>query len=342
MHRRTSRDNEWELPEEFRKLLNNPRTTAKVVAGIIVAILVGWLAWTAHYTVEANEQAVLLRFGKEIGVREPGLHFKLPFGIDRIRKVAVKEKKREEFGFRTEQPGVETVYREGTSPLKDEARMLTGDLNILNIQWIVRYRVDDIRDYFFNIRAPVATVRDVSEAMMRQVIGDRSVDEALTTGRVAIQEEAKQNMQERLDTYGAGIRIVDVRLKDVSPPEEVKGAFNEVNQARQEKETIINEAKAEVNSKIPEAKGKKQRTIEEARGYAEERVNEAEGDVARFKALVTEYTRAPDVTAQRLYLEAMSERLQTVKKKYILDSSASQVLKFLDLKRPASGQGGRR
>ncbi len=340
MHRRTSSSDDWELPDEFRKIMQNPRTAATVVAGLIIAILVGWLVWTAHYTVQANEQAVLLRFGEAVGIRGPGLHFKLPFGIDRVKKVAVKEKKREEFGFRTEQAGVETRYREGTTPLQDEARMLTGDLNILNIQWIVRYRVSDIRDYFFNIRVPVATVRDVSEAVMRLVVGDRSVDEALTTGRVEIQEEAKQRMQERLNKYGAGIQVVNVRLKDVSPPEDVKGAFNRVNQARQEKETIINEARAEVNSKIPEARGQKQRTIEEAKGYAQQRVNEAKGDVARFTALLAEYKQAPEVTAQRIYLEAMGTRLEQVKKKYIMDSSASQVLKFLDLQKPAGTQGG--
>jgi len=340
MHRRTSSSDDWELPDEFRKIMENPRTAGTVVGGLIIAILVGWLVWTAHYTVQANEQAVLLRFGEVVGIRGPGLHFKLPFGIDRIRKVAVKEKKREEFGFRTEQAGVETRYRESATPLQNEARMLTGDLNILNIQWIVRYRVSDIRDYFFNVRAPVATVRDISEAVMRLVVGDRSVDEALTTGRVAIQKAAKERMQQRLDNYEAGIQVVNVRLKDVSPPEDVKGAFNKVNQARQEKETIINEARAEVNSKVPEARGQKQRTIEEAKGYAEQRENEAEGDAARFTALLTEYNQAPKVTAQRIYLEVMGKRLQQVKKKYIMDSSASQVLKFLDLKKPASAQGG--
>lgn len=331
---------DWDTPREFKRLTQDPRNIAKIAVAVIAVVIVVGLAWSSYYTVEANEQAVLLRFGQEVGVREPGLHFKLPFGIDTVKKVAVKEIKRQEFGFRTEQPGVKTVYREGTAQLKDEARMLTGDVNILNLQWIVRYRVSDIRDYFFNVRDPVAAVRDVSEAIMRLVVGDRSVDEALTIGRVDVQQQAKEKMQERLDSYEAGIHVVSVRLKDVSPPEDVKGAFNEVNRARQEKETIINEAKAEVNSKIPEAKGKKERTIEEARGYAEKRVNEAKGDVARFKAVLKEYTRAPEVTARRIYIETLGEQLQKIEKKYIMDSSAGQVLKLLNLQQPAVSKGG--
>lgn len=333
-------DRGWEMPEEFRRMGKDPRSIAKIVGAVIGVIVLLALAWSSYYTVQANEQAVLLRFGRDAGIREPGLHFKLPFGVDTVWKVAVKEVKREEFGFRTEQPGVKTVYREGTPVLRDESRMLTGDLNILNLQWVVRYRVDNIRNYFFNVRNPAGTLRDVSEAVMRLVVGDSSVDEALTIGRVRIQQEAKEKIQQRLDGYEAGIHVVNVRLKDVSPPEDVKDAFNEVNRARQEKETIINQAKTEVNSKIPEAKGKKQRTIEEARGYAEKRVNEAEGDVARFNALLREYTQAPEVTARRLYLETMSEQLPRLEKKYILDSSAGQVLKLLDLKKPEAGKGG--
>ncbi|MFP4177035.1 MAG: FtsH protease activity modulator HflK [Candidatus Brocadiia bacterium] len=333
---------EWNSEDVLRQLRRETQTVVWIAVGIVVLGLLGWAAATGYYTVEPNEQAVLLRFGRAVDVRGPGLHLKLPFGLDTTRKVEVTEKKREEFGFRTREAGVETVYEKDASGLREEARMLTGDLNILNIQWIVRYQVEEIRDYFFNVRKPVEAVRDTSEAVMRMVVGNSSVDEALTIGRGRIQTTAREMIQDRLDAYDSGIRVVAVRLKDVSPPEDVKEAFNEVNRARQQKETIINEAKAEVNSKVPEATGKKERVVDEARGYAKQRVNEARGDVARFGALLEKYSLAPEVTARRIYIETMSEQLQKVEKKYIMDSSASQVLKFLDLKESGGVEGGRR
>jgi membrane protease subunit HflK len=323
---------EWQFPEELKKWGQNPKQTAKLVLIGAAIVVLGWLALSSYYTVKADERALVLRFGAVQGTSGPGLHLKLPFGIDTVKKVAVKEVKREEFGFRTEKPGVQTVYREDTPELLDEARMLTGDLNILNLQWAVRYRVEDIKDYFINVRDPRATIRDVSEAVMRTVVGDSSVDEVLTIDRERVQIDCEDQMQTLLDDYGTGIHLVNVRLKDVSPPEAVKDAFNDVNKARQRKETIINEAEAERNSKIPEAQGKKERTIEEANGYAEERVN-------HFLALLKVYEAAPDVTRRRIYLERMREVLSKVDRKYILDSTSPQVLKFLDLQAQAR-EGG--
>jgi len=331
---------DWGAPADLSRLAQNPRAILKVVLGAVVLIFVLWFVFTCYYSVKADEQAVLLRFGKDSGVSGPGLHFKLPFGVDVVKKVRVREVKREEFGFRTRAAGVQTSYVEDRPDLQDEARILTGDLNILMFQWVVRYKVKDIRDYLFNVRAPSTAVRDVSEAVMRTVVGDSSVDEALTVGRARIQEEAKVAIQDRLDRYSTGIQVVNVRLKDVTPPEKVKEAFNAVNRARQQKERIINEAEAERNSKIPEARGQKQRTIEEARGYAQKRVNEAEGDVAHFLAVLDVYQQSPEVTERRLYLETISEILPKVENKYIIDSETGDVLKFLNLGGLAGPKGG--
>ena len=336
------RNEPWSLPREFMQFKKSAKGIATSMVAVIVVIAVIWLVMSSYYTVEANEQAVVLRFGKDAGVRDPGLHLKLPFGIDKVKKIEVKEVKREEFGFRTEQPGVKTIYREETPAQLDEARVLTGDLNILMLNWAVRYRISDIRKYFFELRSPEATIRDVSEAIVRMVVGDSSVDEILTVGRSRIQEEAKQGIQAKLDAYGAGIMVVDVRLKDVTPPDDVKDAFNAVNKATQQKEKIINEAEGERNSRIPEAKGKKQRMIEEAMGYAQKRVNEAEGDAKRFRELYAAYSNAPRVTERRLYLETMKDVLKQVKHKYIVGAPSGDVLKFLNLTGIGTEEGGKR
>ncbi len=328
---------QWDPMRDLQQYSNDIKSFLKLGAALAVIVLGVWLVMSSVYTVESRERALVLRFGEDMGVQGPGLHFKLPFGIDRIKKVATEEVKREEFGFRTQEAGVETVYAQATPRIKEEGRILTGDLNILTVDWVVRYRVEDMRKYFFNLRAPTKTIRDVSEAVMRQVVGDSSVDEVITFDRDRIQIEAQELIQEKLDQYEAGINILEqggVRLKDVSPPEEVKAAFNEVNKARQQKETIINEAVSERNSKIPEARGRKQRVIDEAKGYATQRVNNAQGDVARFKELMKEHKKAPQVMEKRLYLETMRKVMDRVSRKYILDSGTSEVLKFLNLDKP--------
>ncbi len=328
---------QWDPMRDLQQYSNDIKSFLKLGAALAVIVLGVWLVMSSVYTVESRERALVLRFGEDMGVQGPGLHFKLPFGIDRIKKVATEEVKREEFGFRTQEAGVETVYAQATPRIKEEGRILTGDLNILTVDWVVRYRVEDMRKYFFNLRAPTKTIRDVSEAVMRQVVGDSSVDEVITFDRDRIQIEAQELIQKKLDQYEAGINILEqggVRLKDVSPPEEVKAAFNEVNKARQQKETIINEAVSERNSKIPEARGRKQRVIDEAKGYATQRVNNAQGDVARFKELMKEHKKAPQVMEKRLYLETMRKVMDRVSRKYILDSGTSEVLKFLNLDKP--------
>jgi len=333
---------QWRAPWDFSRLEQNPKAPPGRAAVAIAVFLLIWLVVSSYYTVQANEQALVLRFGKDAGISGPGLHLKLPFGVDRVKKVEVKEIKREEFGFRTERPGIETTYAVPTSLQQDEARILTGDLNILILKWVVRYKIKDIRQYFFSLRDPATTIRDVSEAAMRMVVGDSSVDETLTIGRGRIQEEVRDQIQRTLDSYEAGISVVDVRLKDVNPPDMVKDAFDAVNTARQQKEQIINEAEAERNSKIPEAQGKKFRVIEEARGYALKRVNEATGDANRFLKLYSVYQKDPEVTERRLYLESMKQVLAPVKRKYIVEGGTGDVLKLLNLTATGPQEGGKR
>ncbi len=323
---------QFDLASELkRRYRSNPKLYNTLIGVAVVLIVVIWILMNSFYSVEANEQALVLRFGKKHAIKSAGLHFKLPFGIDTVKKAQVMEKKKEEFGFRTTMPGVKTMYQQQTPQLKEESRILTGDLNILMVKWVVRYRISDITNYFFSLRDPVATIRDVSESAMRMVVGDSSVDEVLTIGRNRIQMDMQQQMQEKLDGYQSGIKIVNVRLKDVTAPDDVKAAFNAVNTAKQQQSKIINEAEKERNTKLPEAKGKKQRIIEEARGYAQKRVNEAEGNTKRFLDLYGMYQQSPEVTIRRIYLENMEKILKKVGGKYIMQKPAGDVFKLLNL-----------
>ncbi len=214
--------------------------------------------------------------------------------------------------------------------------MLTGDLNSLVVEWIVQYKVKDPVKFLFNIRDPRGTVGAISEAVMRQVVGDHSVSESLTTMRVEVNQQAQEKLQEVLDSYESGIHIVMVKLQDVNPPDEVKRAFNEVNEAKQERERMINEAWEAYNKAIPRAKGEALKTISEAKGYALNRVNRARGDADRFLATWEEYKDAKEVTRRRLYLETMAEVLPKAGRKYIMDSDQQGILPLLRL----GGEGG--
>jgi membrane protease subunit HflK len=220
--------------------------------------------------------------------------------------------------------------------------MLTGDLNVVDVNWIVQYKISDPRAYLFNVRNVEETIRDVSEAAMRMVVGDRSVDGVLTIERMEIGDQAALQMQGILDRYQTGIQIITVKLQDVTPPDQVKPAFNAVNEAKQEKEQMINEAMKEYNTIIPKARGDAEKMIKEAEGYAIDRVNRAEGDASRFVNLWSQYTKAQDVTRRRLYMETMSKVLPKVKNKYIIDEDEKGVLRLLPLTEPGilKGEGG--
>jgi membrane protease subunit HflK len=297
-----------------------------IIAAILAALLIG--AWTAYYTVPSDSVAVVQRFGKYLKEVQPGLHFKVPLGIDVATIVPVKRQLKQEFGFTT--PGATDPYQ---SPVdgKRETEMVTGDLNAALVEWVVQYRIADPVKFLFEVREPGATLRYVSESVMREVVGDRTVDEVITIGRQEIESEALTKMQALSTKYAMGISIDQVQLKNINPPGPVQESFNEVNQAQQEKEKLINEARRDYNKVIPLAEGEKDQRIREADGYRLKRINEAEGDVARFSALLTEYTKAPEVTRRRIYVETLQAVLPDIRSKIIVDDQTRNILPLLNL-----------
>jgi len=312
-----------EMPFDFRKFqpLNiSLRTIRWVIIGIIIIIFLV----SSVFTVNPEEVGVIRRFGKYTRVASPGLNFKLPFGIETIKKVPVERQLKEEFGFRTRAAGVRTEY--AARAFQQESLMLTGDLNASEVEWIVQFRISDPYKFLFKVRNAISTFRDMNEALMREVVGDRSVSEVLTIGRVEIASTVTARLQELCDQYETGIKVDQVVLQDVNPPDPVKPAFNEVNEAQQEREKLINQARSEYNKVIPKARGDASRIIEEARGYAIERVNQARGEAIRFNAIFKEYSMAPEVTRQRIYLETMNDVLPRVGRKLITDKETSGIL----------------
>ncbi len=298
---------------------------------IILIIVIAVLLLTGFYIVNPGEEAVVQRFGAYNRTTRSGLHFKLPFGIEHKTIVKVKEIRKEEFGFRTVEAGIKTQYSRGD--YSHESLMLTGDLNIVDVQWIVQYRVKDSKDYLFNIRNNRETLRILSESATRQVVGDRSADEVITLSRQEIAQLVLEALQEALDNYSAGIEIVTVVMQNVNPPKPVQPAFNEVNSARQEQDRIINEAQSQYNKIIPEAKGRAQRMIQEAEGYAINRVNRAQGDAKRFTDILKEYRKAPNVTKKRMYLETMQDILPELEHVYMIDDKLKSFLPLLNMQK---------
>jgi modulator of FtsH protease HflK len=295
---------------------------------IAALVLAGWAVWSAFYTVPSDSVAIIQRFGKYLTDVPPGLHFKLPLGIDVATLVPVKRQLKQEFGFTT--PGAGDPYQSPRDGQK-ETEMVTGDLNAALVEWVVQYRVSDPVKFLFEVREPSETLRYVSESVMREVVGDRTVDEVITIGRQEIETEALAKMQALSTKYGMGISIDQVQLKNINPPQPVQDSFNEVNQAQQEKEKLINEARRDYNKVIPLAEGEKDQRIREADGYRLKRINEAEGDAARFNALLTEYTKAPEVTRRRIYIETLQETLPSIRSKIIIDEETRSILPFLNL-----------
>ena len=316
--------------ERIEVMMPEKRTLLFIAIGIFAA----WIVFSSIYTVDADQVGVIQRFGKYTKTTEPGLHFKLPWGIESVKKVKVQRVFKEEFGFRTVSSGVRSEY--SNADFSNESLMLTGDLNAALVEWIVQYRIKDAVAYLFKVRNVEKTIRYVSESIMRQVVGDNSVDEVITVRRQDIAPEVKDLMQALLDEYETGIDIITVNLQDVNPPEKVQPAFNEVNEAEQEKERIVNEALQAYNSAIPRAKGEAEQQILEAEGYATNRVNRAIGDAEKFMAVWREYNKAQDVTKRRLYLEMMQDVLPKLDKKYIVDQDLKSFLPLLQL----DGKGG--
>jgi membrane protease subunit HflK len=304
-----------------------PWNTVKIVVLVVVIVI---LLYGSIYQVSPDEMGVIQRFGKFVRTTDPGLHFKLPFGIEALTKVPVQQQLKHEFGFRTTSPGVRSEFAV-TPDSQKEAVMLTGDLNVLNVEWIVQYKIKDAYKYLFKMREAEATFRDMNEAVVRRVIGDNSVDEVLTTGRDRLAHEAKESLQNLCNLYEIGLEISQLIFQDINPPEPVKPSFNEVNESLQEKERKINEAWAEYNNEIPKATGVAEQAIRAAEGYAMERVNNAKGDASRFTAVYQEYARAPLVTRKRLYLETINDVMQKIGKKIIMDGQLKNLLPLLNL-----------
>jgi membrane protease subunit HflK len=274
---------------------------------IAVLVMVGLGLLTAYYTVPSDSVAVIQRFGKYLKNVPPGLHFKLPLGIDAATIVPVKRQLKQEFGFTT--PGAHDPHQSPRDG-KKETEMVTG---------------------LFEVREPSETLRYVSESVMREVVGDRTVDEVITIGRQEIESEALTKMQALSTKYAMGISIDQVQLKNINPPRPVQESFNEVNQAQQEKEKLINEARRDYNKVIPLAEGEKDQRIREADGYRLKRINEAEGDVARFSALLAEYAKAPEVTRRRIYIETLQDVMPGIRAKIVVDEQTRSILPLLNL-----------
>lgn len=311
-----------DILRELRRKLGPALGRQVLFALLALVALVGVL--TSYAQVEPDEVGVILRLGRFVGTVEPGPHFRLPFWIDRIDKVPVQRQLKAEFGFRTERTGPRTAassYAESTPDLKRESLMLTGDLNVAVVEWIVQYKVKDPYKYLFKVKNVESMLRDISEASMRAVVGDHSVNEVLTTGRQAVATQSKLLLQDLADRYETGVDIQQVVLQDVNPPDPVKPSFNEVNQAIQEKERVINEAYAERNRAIPRARGEAEEALRAAEGYAIERVNRARGEADRFARVHDEYRKAPDVTRRRMYLETVSQVLQGAGHKVVMDET---------------------
>ncbi len=310
---------------EFRRHKPPARTIslgALVLLGLILTV-------SSVFTVQPEEVGIVLRFGKYVRSADPGLNFKLPVPVERVLKVPVQRQLKQEFGFETVQAGVRTRYSE--RDFQSQSLMLTGDLNVVVVEWIAQYRVADPYMYLFKVRNVTQTFRDMNEAVMRAVVGDRSVDEVITIGRLEIENESKIALQALCDQYETGIRVEQIVLRSVDPPDPVKPSFNEVNQAEQERERAINEARGEYNKVIPKARGEADQLIEQAQGYAIDRVNRAKGDAALFDEVYAAYRRAPEVTRRRIFLETMATIYPAMRRKILLDNGLEGVLPLLQL-----------
>jgi membrane protease subunit HflK len=328
---------QWPKKGPEIEIPNLPNVPRKTVITVLIVIGLLLLAFTSYYQVEPEEEAVVLRFGQYTGeTKKPGPQFRIPI-IDQVYKVPVNRQLKEEFGFRTAQAGVRTSYERRA--FLDESLMLTGDLNVVNVEWIVQYRISDPYLFLFKVRNVRDTFRDLAEAVTRAIIGDNSVDEVLTIGRERIASEAKLKLQELCDLFETGIKVEQFVFQDVNPPEKVKASFNEVNESIQEKERLINEAWSEYNRAVPRARGEAEQMIRGAEGYALERVNNAQGETARFRALYDEYRKAPEVTKRRLYLETLERVLPRMGDKVVVDDSLQNLLPLLQLG-GGTGQGG--
>jgi membrane protease subunit HflK len=321
-----------EIRDYFKNKFN-PQKGVLPVLVVIVLVIIG--AYSSVYEVDTEETGVVLRFGKFSSYSDPGLHFKLPLGIDRVYLVQTGRVLKEEFGFRTVTPDIRSTYTK--RGLEEESLTLTGDLNVSDVEWIVQFQVADPYKFIFRISDPVGTVRDIAEAMVRRAIGNANVTEVLTTERAQLASKIETDLQTTLNQYDIGVRIVTVKFQDVTPPDPVKAAFNEVNEAEQQKESLIFQAREQFNREVPRARGEAKKMLQEAEGYAVERINKAQGETSRFLALLVEYQKAPSVTRRRIYLETLEEVLPRLEETYIMDEKSGGLLPLLPLRKSLEG-----
>lgn len=315
---------------EFRKvkLPKFPQLPASTTILVVAALLAAVVGLNSLYQVQPEEVGIVLRFGRYVRTTDPGLRVKIPF-VEQVSKVPVQRQLKQEFGFRTLEAGIRSQFSD--RDFAGEAVMLSGDLNVAVVEWIVQYRPADPYLFLFKVRNLEGTFRAMTEAVMREVVGDRTVTEVLTIGRQEIETRVQERLQDLTNQYEMGVTIDQVVLQDVNPPDPVKPSWDEVNQAQQQRDRMINEARAEYNRVIPRARGEAQQAVLQAEGYSLDRVNRAEGDSLRFTAIHDEYQRAPEVTRQRLYLETMQRILPAVGRKLYLDKDAASVLPLLSL-----------
>jgi modulator of FtsH protease HflK len=301
----------------------------KNLRNVVIAVIVIVVALTSVKTVGPEEEGVVLFFGKYTRTVQPGLNFIAPFGVEKMYKIPVQRQLKQEFGFRTQDAGTRTTYSKRS--FSDESLMLTGDLNLADVEWVVQYRISDSYLYLFRVRNAEKTLRDMAEAAVRKTVGDRTVNEVLTVGRQEVASNVEVLLQQMCNDYENGIRIDQVVLQDVNPPESVKPSFNAVNQAQQERETLINRAESEYNQVIPRARGEAAETIQLAEAFSLNRVNRATGEADRFTSVYEAYIKAPEVTKKRLYLETMERVLPKLDNKIILDERGNNILPLLNL-----------
>ncbi len=317
--------------DQITQFFKNSKSPFSALGTFFVIILILSGTISSFYTVPAESQGIVIRFGKYINTVDPGLHFKVPYGIDKVATVPVQRQLKVEFGFGTKGATNSNQYSPSTTEQSLERNMVSGDLNAATVEWVVQYRIKDPIFFLFKVRNPEQTFRDISESVMRSVVGDRTVDEVITIGRQEIESDALVQMRDLVDKYELGLAIDQVQLKDVNPPKPVQPSFNEVNQAQQQREELINIANGEYNKVIPRARGIAEQKIQASEGYALKRVNEAQGDVSRFNAVLAEYLKAPEVTKRRLYLETMATVIPQLGQKIIVDDDAKQILPLLQL-----------
>jgi membrane protease subunit HflK len=303
--------------------------------GVALLALLIVVLFNCFYTVQPQETAVVQRFGRFLRTADAGWHIKAPFGIDTVRKVMTGRVLQREYGYRTVRPDVRSKMQE--KGYEEEATMLSGDLNVVNLHWAVQYKIDNPQDFLFQVHEVEGTLDDISESVVRRIVGNRFADEVLTIGRADVADMAREEIQTIMDAYRTGLKIVTVKLQNVNPPDQVKAAFNEVNEARQERERMINEAQQVYNQQIPKAMGEARQTVTQAEGYALERVNRSQGEVSRFLTILEEYEKAPEITRRRMYLDAFGEFAGRIDRMVVLDEDQKQLLPLLDLTRPPRG-----